>query len=82
MIYQRHDRNKLLQPHEIKEARLTLGMTQWEMAEMLLLSHDNGKSRVHDWETGARIISGPASQAIRFALQLHQLETTSDKGLR
>ena len=59
---------QLLQPEEIREARIRLGLTLREMAEILLLSHANGNDRVMDWEEGKLAISGPASQCIRLWL--------------
>lgn len=57
-----------LQPEEIREARIRLGLTLRGMAEILLLSGANGNDRVMDWEEGRLPISGPASQAIRLWL--------------
>lgn len=61
-------KSQLLQREEIKQARLALGLSLRGMAEILLLSPANGADRVLDWETGRLVISGTASQAIRFAL--------------
>lgn len=66
--------DKLLTPEQIKAARLALGLTPRGLGELLLLSPLNGQDRVLDWEAGDRQITGPASQAIRFALAIMKLE--------
>jgi hypothetical protein len=65
---------RLLTPGQIKDARLRLGLSLRGLAELLLLSPENGQDRVFDWEEGTRQITGPASQAIRFALAIMRLE--------
>jgi DNA-binding transcriptional regulator YiaG len=59
---------QLLQPEEIREARIRLGLTLRGMAEVLLLSGANGNRRVMDWEEGKLPVSGPVSQCIRLWL--------------
>ena len=56
-------------PDEIKAARETLGLTQWELADALELEGSYGKDTVRNWERGKRPISGPARVALRLMLQ-------------
>jgi hypothetical protein len=71
--------SKLLTPAQIKDARLKLGLSLRGLAELLLLSPIHGQDRVFDWEEGSRKITGPASQAIRFAMAIMKLEAAPAK---
>jgi DNA-binding transcriptional regulator YiaG len=56
-----------MQPNDIKAARLSLGMSQRQLAETLRMGLDGGRA-VRRWESGDRPISGPASVAIEAML--------------
>jgi DNA-binding transcriptional MerR regulator len=71
--------DKLLTPEQIKAARLKLGLSLRGLAELLLLSPEHGQDRVFDWEEGTRQITGPASQAIRFALAIMKIEAPPER---
>lgn len=56
-----------MQPNDMKAARLSLGMSQRQLAETLRMGLDGGRA-VRRWESGDRPISGPASVAIEAML--------------
>ena len=57
-------------PAEVKAARLSMGMTQAQLATALELSADSGRRTVRHWETdcGKFQITGPARVAVRLML--------------
>lgn len=58
---------RAMNPHEVRDARLSMGLTQHELAVLLRMGGD-GKRSVRRWEAGDREISGPASVAIEALL--------------
>ena len=58
---------RAMNPSEVRDARLALGLTQHELAVLLRMGGD-GKRSVRRWEAGDREISGPASVAIEALL--------------
>jgi DNA-binding transcriptional regulator YiaG len=58
---------RAMHPHEVRDARRALGLTQHELAVLLRMGGD-GKRSVRRWEAGDREISGPASVAIEALL--------------
>jgi len=58
---------RAMNPHEVRDARRALGLTQHELAVLLRMGGD-GKRSVRRWEAGDREISGPASVAIEALL--------------
>jgi DNA-binding transcriptional regulator YiaG len=78
----RHKTNDALSwsAHEVRAARLQLGMTQKQLAEALGLPA-SGKRTVRHWETdaGRFAITGPARVAIRLMLTMIPATTDSDR---
>lgn len=66
--------DRLMQPEDVKAARVTLGMTQPQFAEALGLVGDDAPRTVRNWESGRRTIGGPAAQCIRYLLKFGPLE--------
>jgi DNA-binding transcriptional regulator YiaG len=64
----------IMQPDEVKAARLQLGMTQQQLAHALGLTGDTAKDTVRQWESGRRPISGPAAQCLRYLLKFGALD--------
>ena len=58
---------RAMSPRKIRSARLSMGLTQHELAVLLRMGGD-GKRSVRRWEAGDREISGPASVAIEALL--------------
>jgi DNA-binding transcriptional regulator YiaG len=54
-------------PAQVRAARISLGMTQDQLAAALRMGGD-GKRAIRRWEAGEREISGPASVAIEALL--------------
>jgi len=54
---------------EVRDARMTMGMTQRQLAEALGLDATNSKDTVRGWEAGRRTVSGPISVAVRMLLE-------------
>lgn len=59
---------QVLDPDEVQEARLALNLSRRGLAEILLLSPENGHARVQRWEEGSERISPQSSQCIRLWL--------------
>lgn len=55
-------------PHEMRNARFALGMTQKEFAAALRVGSE---AVIRSWESGRRPISGPAAVAIELMLKQH-----------
>lgn len=56
---------------EVREARELLGLTQQELAEDLELESKFSKDAVRAWESGKRVVPGPAGVAIRLMVKFH-----------
>lgn len=56
-----------LEPHDVKQARAALGLTQRGLATILRMGK-NGERQVRRWEDGEVPVSGPASVAIEALL--------------
>lgn len=71
---------KRLRPHELRQARKELGLTQAQLAGALGLdasSDDNARRTISDWEAGRNRISGPVSLAMMHLLAIARGEYRS-----
>jgi DNA-binding transcriptional regulator YiaG len=58
-----HSNGSLSRPDALRAARLSLGMTQSRLAEVLQLA-GNGSRTVRRWESGASPIPGPVAMLL------------------
>lgn len=63
-----------MQPGELKDARMALGLSFLGMADALELSGNNRADVVREMEAGRRPISGPISAAVKLMLDRLQGE--------
>jgi len=67
-----------MRPHELQQARETLGMTQAELGVWLGVNTRYPERTVRTWESGRAPISGPVARAITLELENRGLRKKLD----